>query len=184
MLKMRTDHSNSGVVQYAAKEMERFEQKCKLLIDSRPEAGSDETMIEFQLPVQLLSLFGVTIFLCDFWKFSILALLSYRLRAPHEPRAQTSDPAIPDNSHPEFQIPPPKFQTPSGASRHAEKHEQSGVDVHESRTMEGGRRAVCASNGDEFEGVGVGASRHADQHEQPCLDIEIPRPRRSVGVNN
>jgi len=55
-------------VQYAAKEMERFEQKCEqLLVDSRPEAGGDETTIEFQPPVQLMSLFGrVTILLCAF----------------------------------------------------------------------------------------------------------------------
>jgi hypothetical protein len=56
-------------VQYAAKEMERFEQKCQqLLIDSRPEAGGDETTIESQFPEQLLSLFGrITIFfLCAF----------------------------------------------------------------------------------------------------------------------
>src|SRR5947209_7386267 len=49
--------------------MERFEQKCKqLLVDSRPEAGGDETMIDIQLPGQLLSVFGrITIFLlCAF----------------------------------------------------------------------------------------------------------------------
>lgn len=49
--------------------MERFEQKCKqLLIDSRPEAGGDETAIDFQLPAQLLSVFcRITIFLlCAF----------------------------------------------------------------------------------------------------------------------
>jgi hypothetical protein len=52
-------------VQYAAKEMGRFERKCKqLLVDSRPEAGGDETTIESQSPKQLLSLFGrITIFL-------------------------------------------------------------------------------------------------------------------------
>ena len=70
--------------EYAAKEMERFEQKCKqLLVDSRPGAGGDETTIEFQLPVQLLSLFGqITIFLlCDYWRFSILGRLSLSVAA-------------------------------------------------------------------------------------------------------
>jgi hypothetical protein len=45
--------------------MERFEQKCKqLLVDSRPETGGDETTIDFQLPRQLLGVFGrITIFL-------------------------------------------------------------------------------------------------------------------------
>jgi hypothetical protein len=49
--------------------MGRFERKCKqLLVDSRPEAGGDETTIEPQSPEQLLSLFGrITIFLlCAF----------------------------------------------------------------------------------------------------------------------
>jgi hypothetical protein len=49
--------------------MERFEQKCKqLLVDSQPEAGGDETTVNFQLPGQLLSVFGrITLFLlCAF----------------------------------------------------------------------------------------------------------------------
>lgn len=53
-----------SIAQYAAKEMERFEQKCQqLLVDSRPKAGGDETTIDFQL----LNMFGrVTIFLVPF----------------------------------------------------------------------------------------------------------------------
>jgi hypothetical protein len=42
-----------------------------------------------------------------------------------------------------------------GASRHADQHGQPGVDVPESRAMEGGRRAGGASDGDEFEGAWV-----------------------------
>ena len=42
----------------------------------------------------------------------------------------------------------------AGASRHADQHGQPGVDVLESRTMEGGRRAGGASDGDEKEGAG------------------------------
>src|SRR5438270_202849 len=42
----------------------------------------------------------------------------------------------------------------AGASKHGAQHGQSGVDVPESRTMEGGRRAVCASNGDELRVLG------------------------------
>ena len=43
----------------------------------------------------------------------------------------------------------------AGASFHADQHGQPGVDVLESRTMEGGRRAGGASDGDEKEGVGA-----------------------------
>ncbi|KAF2834882.1 FabD/lysophospholipase-like protein [Patellaria atrata CBS 101060] len=39
-----------------------------------------------------------------------------------------------------------------------------GEEHPESRAMEGGRRAVCASDGDVQEGAWGGASRHADQH--------------------
>jgi len=39
---------------------------------------------------------------------------------------------------------------------------QPGVDVQESRAVEGGRRTGRASDGDEKEGVWGGASRHAD----------------------
>jgi hypothetical protein len=49
-------------------------------------------------------------------------------------------------------------------SGHADQHGQPGVDVQESRPMEGGQRAGGASDGDEFEGAGRRASRHADQH--------------------
>lgn len=38
-----------------------------------------------------------------------------------------------------------------------------------SRTVEGGRRAGCASGGDEKESAGRGASRHA---EQPRIHVE------------
>ena len=41
----------------------------------------------------------------------------------------------------------------AGASRHADQHGQPGVDVLESRPMEGGRRAGGASDGDEKEGA-------------------------------
>src|SRR2546423_14118644 len=53
-----------------------------------------------------------------------------------------------------------------GASFHADHHGQPGVDVQESRAMEGGRRAGGASDGDECEGAWGGASFHADQHGQ------------------
>ena len=52
-----------------------------------------------------------------------------------------------------------------GASRHADQHGQSSVDVPESRTMEGGGRARGASDGGEEEGARAGASFYADQHE-------------------
>ena len=42
--------------------------------------------------------------------------------------------------------------------------------------MEGGRRAVCASDGDEKEGAWRRASRHADQHGQPGVDVLESRP--------
>jgi len=38
------------------------------------------------------------------------------------------------------------------ASRHADQHGQPGVDVQESRAMEGGRGAASASDRDEKEG--------------------------------
>jgi Tetratricopeptide repeat len=40
-----------------------------------------------------------------------------------------------------------------GASRHADQHGQPGVDVQESRAVEGGRRAGGASDEDEKEGA-------------------------------
>src|SRR5947199_422365 len=53
------------------------------------------------------------------------------------------------------------------ASFHADQHGQPGVDVLESRAMEGGRRAmeggqraVCASDGDECETVRVLGAEH------------------------
>ena len=54
--------------------------------------------------------------------------------------------------------------TGDGASRHAGQHGRPGIDVPESRAVEGGRRAICASDGDEREAAGGGASFHADQH--------------------
>src|SRR5947207_751105 len=65
-----------------------------------------------------------------------------------------------------------------GASFHAD---QPGVDVPESRPMEGGGRAGCASDGDELEGAGDGASRHADQHGQPGVDVPESRPMEGGG---
>ncbi|EDN95632.1 hypothetical protein SS1G_11511 [Sclerotinia sclerotiorum 1980 UF-70] len=59
----------------------------------------------------------------------------------------------------------------AGASRHADQHGQLGFDIPESRTLEGGRRLGCASDGDEKKGVRAGASRHADQHGQLGFDI-------------
>jgi hypothetical protein len=38
-------------------------------------------------------------------------------------------------------------------------------------TMEGGRRAGGASDGDEKEGVRAGASGHTDQHGEPGIDV-------------
>jgi hypothetical protein len=63
------------------------------------------------------------------------------------------------------------------ASLHADQHGQPGIDVQESRAMEGGGRAGGASDGDEKEGAGRGASFHADQHGQPCLHLEKAGPR-------
>jgi hypothetical protein len=40
--------------------------------------------------------------------------------------------------------------------------------------VEGGRRAVCASDGDEKEGAWGGASFHADQHEQSRIYVKGP----------
>ncbi|KAF7506852.1 hypothetical protein GJ744_011198 [Endocarpon pusillum] len=39
------------------------------------------------------------------------------------------------------------------ASRHADRHDQPGVNVLETRAVEGGGRAVCASDGDECKGA-------------------------------
>jgi hypothetical protein len=47
----------------------------------------------------------------------------------------------------------------------------AGVDVPESRTMDGGGKAGSASDGGEKEGVGRGASRHADQHGQSGVKL-------------
>jgi hypothetical protein len=63
------------------------------------------------------------------------------------------------------------------ASLHANQHGQPGVDVLESRAMEGGGRARSASNRDEEEGAGTGASLHADQHGQSGVHLEIPGTR-------
>src|SRR5947207_1472700 len=75
-----------------------------------------------------------------------------------------------------------------GASFHADQYGQPGVDVEESRPMEGGRRAGCASDGDELEGAGDGASFHADQHGQPGVDVLESRPmeggRRAGGASD
>jgi len=62
-----------------------------------------------------------------------------------------------------------------GASFHANQHGQPGVNVQESRTMEGGRRAGGASDGDEKEGARLGASTHADQHGQPGVNVQESR---------
>ncbi|KAF2190316.1 HET-domain-containing protein [Zopfia rhizophila CBS 207.26] len=43
--------------------------------------------------------------------------------------------------------------------------------MNQGRAVEGGRRAQCASDGDEFEGAWAGASGHADQHGQPGVDL-------------
>ena len=41
--------------------------------------------------------------------------------------------------------------------------------------MEGGRGAICTSDGDEKEGAWRGASRHADQHGQSGVDVQESR---------
>ena len=75
-----------------------------------------------------------------------------------------------------------------GASRHADEHEQSCVDVRESRTMDEGRRAAGASDGGECEGARGGASRHADEHEKSCVDVQESRTmddgRRAAGASD
>ncbi len=50
------------------------------------------------------------------------------------------------------------------ASRHADQHGQSSIDILESRMMERGRRARGTSDGDKFEGTRLGASKNADQY--------------------
>jgi hypothetical protein len=58
----------------------------------------------------------------------------------------------------------------------------------ESRTMEGGRRAGRAGDGDKKEDAGPGASRHADEHSQPGVDIPESRTmeggRRAGGASD
>src|SRR2546423_14350573 len=58
-----------------------------------------------------------------------------------------------------------------GASFHADQHGQPGVDVLESRPMEGGRRAGGASDGDEKEGAGDGAFGRAAWRERAGVDV-------------
>jgi hypothetical protein len=53
-----------------------------------------------------------------------------------------------------------------GTSLHADEHGQSGVDVPESRPMEGSGAAGSKSNGDEKEGAGGGTPRHVDERGQ------------------
>ncbi len=55
-----------------------------------------------------------------------------------------------------------KEDTEYEAFRHADQHSQSGVNVHESRPIEKGRRAVYASKGDEKKSARRGVSRHAE----------------------
>lgn len=43
------------------------------------------------------------------------------------------------------------------------------------RTVERGRRAVCASDGDDDEGTRPGGSKHGDQHGQSGLHIQETR---------
>jgi hypothetical protein len=38
------------------------------------------------------------------------------------------------------------------------------IDLLETRTVEGGGGAACASDGDEFDGAGAGTPGHADKH--------------------
>jgi hypothetical protein len=52
---------------------------------------------------------------------------------------------------------------------------KSGIDVPESRRMEGDGRAAGASDRDEKEGAGSGASFHANQHRQSGFDIQESR---------
>jgi hypothetical protein len=68
-----------------------------------------------------------------------------------------------------------------GASRHADQHGQSGVDVLESRPMEGGGGAGGASDGDECKGAWRGASRNASQHGQSGVDVQQSRPMEGGG---
>lgn len=69
------------------------------------------------------------------------------------------------------EIPSTSFQTAeetaqSGAFFHTDQHGQPDIDVSESGSMEGGRRARGAGDGDEKEGAGGGAFFHGDQHGQ------------------
>jgi hypothetical protein len=69
----------------------------------------------------------------------------------------------------------------SGASLPADQHGQPGVDVLESRAMEGGRRAASQRVGYMFEGAGRRASLHADQHGQPGVDVLESRAMEGGG---
>jgi hypothetical protein len=50
-------------------------------------------------------------------------------------------------------------------------HSQPGVELPESRAVEGGEGAGCAIGGDEFEGAGQGTPLHPGQHEQSCFSL-------------
>lgn len=60
---------------------------------------------------------------------------------------------------------------------HSDQHRQPGIDIQDSRMMEGGGRAVSAAEGGDEEGGRVKASIHANQHEQPPFIAQESTPR-------
>ena len=58
------------------------------------------------------------------------------------------------------------------AFRYADQHDQPGLDILESRRLEGGWRAAGESDKDKEENAGREAFRHAGQHGQLGLDIK------------
>jgi hypothetical protein len=75
----------------------------------------------------------------------------------------------------------------AGISRHADQHDQSGVDVAKSKTMEGNRKAGDADDGDEKENIKTRTSFHADEYRQSGVDVpksKTMEENRKAGVLN
>jgi hypothetical protein len=69
----------------------------------------------------------------------------------------------------------------TGTPRHADEHNQSGVDVPKSRPMKGSGGAGSESDGDEKEDAGTGTPFHADEHSQSGVDVPESRPMEGGG---
>ena len=64
------------------------------------------------------------------------------------------------------------------------QHSQHGVDIQESRVVEGGQKVRGGSDGDSKEGAWGGASRHAGLHGQPRIYLEAPMLQRGGHLIN